>query len=150
VIAFSYITTARHLVESCRALSEGTQNPQIETRRNAAKIVLGLTVVFVISYVPYYVFWTYFISSHDYTFSTSFKNEYNILYSKIEYRLYSSDYKIGYTYLISTCLVSIHSCLNPVVLFCTISQFRQHLKRYLTCFCKTSSPSTDFELARRN
>jgi hypothetical protein len=64
VIAFSYIMTARNLVESSRAISEGTQIPQLQTRRNAAKIVVGLTVVFVISFVPYHVFWTYFICIH--------------------------------------------------------------------------------------
>jgi len=150
VIAFSYIMTACYNVGSSRAVSEGTQTPQMEKHRNLAKIVLGLTVVFVISYLPYHVFWTYFICSHEYPFLPSFKNVPNILFSKIEYGLYSSDYKTRYTYLISTCLLSINSCLNPVALFCTISQFRQHLKRYLTCFCNTTTPTADFELARRN
>jgi len=58
VIAFTYIMTARHLVESSRSISEGTQNPQLKTRRNTAKIVVGLTVVFMISYVSYHVLWT--------------------------------------------------------------------------------------------
>jgi len=61
VIAFTYITTARHLVESSRSISEGTQNPQLKTRRTTAKIVVGLTVVFLISYVPYHVLLTYII-----------------------------------------------------------------------------------------
>jgi len=149
VIAFSYIMTARHLVQSSRGISEGTQNPQLKTRRNAAKIVVGLTVVFVISYVPYHVLWTYFICSLDYPFSPIFINE-HILYSKIEYSLHSLDYNTRYTYIISTCFLLINSCLNPVALFCTSSLFRQHLKRHLTCFCKTTTPTADFELARRN
>jgi hypothetical protein len=45
VVAFSYIVTAIHLLKSSRSISEGTQNPQIKTRRNSAKIVVGLTVV---------------------------------------------------------------------------------------------------------
>jgi len=139
VIAFSYVMTARHLVESCRAISEGTQNPQLKTRKSAAKIVLGLTVVFAISYVPYHAFWTYYVCSKDDIFSIYFKDVFR-----------DSNDEIQYTYIISTCFLSINSCLNPVALFFTSSQFRQHLKRYLTCFCKTSSPSTDFELARRN
>ena len=53
--------TARHLVGSCRSISEGTQNPQLKTRRNSAKIVVVLTVVFVISYVSYHAYWTYAI-----------------------------------------------------------------------------------------
>jgi len=40
VITFSYIKIVRHLVENSRALSEGIQYTQMETRRNAAKIVL--------------------------------------------------------------------------------------------------------------
>jgi len=129
----------RHLVESSRSISEGTQNRQLETRRNTAKIVLGLAVVFLISYVPYHVFWTYFISTQENT----------IAFDSTDILGYSN-YELQYTYLISTCILLINSCLNPVALFCTSSPFRQHLKRYLTCFCKTGSPSTDFELARRN
>jgi hypothetical protein len=52
VIAFTYIMTARHLVESSRSIFEGTQNPQMNKRRNTAQIVVGMTVVFLISYVP--------------------------------------------------------------------------------------------------
>jgi len=139
VIAFCYIMTARHHVESSRAISEGTQSPQMKTRRNAAKVVLGLTVVFVISYVPYHVFWVYFISSKIDL----------LLYDRYE-NIVSSHNVSEEMYLISISLLSINSCLNPVALFFTSYQFRQHLKRYLTCFCKTSSPSTDFELGSRN
>jgi len=139
LIAFSYIMTARHLVENSRPISEGTQNPQMNIRRNAAKIVVGLAVVFVISYVPYHVFWTYFICSQK-DLSSSNKNA----------LLYHSNYEVRSTYLISNFFLSINSCLNPVALFCTSYKIRQHLKRYLTCFCKTSSSSNDFELARRN
>ena len=137
VIAFTYIMTARHLVKSSRSISEGTQNPQLKTRRNTAKIVVGLTVVFVISYVPYHTFWTYFIWSKEDFFSP------NLMY----YSIYTSQK----SYLISTCSLLINPCLNPVALFCTSSPFRQHLKRYLTCFCKTNpTPPIDIELARRN
>jgi len=61
VIAFTYIMTARHLVESSRSISEGTKNSHLKTRRNTAKIVVGLAVVFLISHVPYHVFWIYII-----------------------------------------------------------------------------------------
>ena len=53
-------------------------------------------------------------------------------------------------YLISTCFLLINSCLNPVAVFCTSSPFRQHLKRDLTCCCKTNSPPADLELTRIN
>ena len=137
VIAFSYIMAARHLVESSRCVSEGTQSPQLQTRRNTAKIVVGLAFVFMISYVPYHAFWTYFIYS-----------EKKLFLFKIANILDHSNYKLQYTILISTGFLLINSCLNPVALFCTSSQFRQHLKHYLTCFCKTNSPPTDLELTR--
>jgi multisubunit Na+/H+ antiporter MnhB subunit len=139
VVAFSYIMTARLLVESARSISEGTQNPQLETRRKTAKIVVGLAVVFLISYVPYHVFWTYFIYSKIYIPITNFDED-----------IEQSIIKIQYTYLISNSFFFINSCLNPVAVFCTSSPFRQYLKRYLTWFCKTNSPPTDFELRRRN
>jgi hypothetical protein len=138
VIAFSYVMTARHLVESSRSISEGTQNPQQQTRRNTAKTVVGLTVVFMISSVPYHIFWTYLTYSGDF------------FLFKINDKLDNPFYNVKYTYIISKSFLFIHSCLNPVALFCTSSQYRQHLKNYLTCFCKTNSPPTDFELTRRN
>jgi len=139
VIAFTYTMTARILVESSRSLSEGIQNPKQKTRRFTAKIVLGLTAVFVISYVPYHVFWTYFICRQKNIYFLFLATTFNVTHLEFQY-----------TYLISNSFLLINPCLNPVALICTGSQFRQHLKRYLTCFCKTSSPSTDFELARRN
>jgi hypothetical protein len=140
VVAFSYIMTAIHLLKSSRSISEGTQNPQLQTRRNTAKIVVGLTVVFVISYVPYHAFWTYFIFSKG---EVNFSEDFNVILS-------NSNKELQYTYLISTWFLLINSCLNPVALFCTSSPFRQHLKRYLTCHCKTNSPPNDIALRRRN
>jgi len=145
VIAFSYIMTARRLMESSCPISDGTENPQLKIRRSTAKIVVGLTVVFVFSYVPYHVFWTYFICTIEKS-----SIEKNIFSRKNTDFFRYSNYKFQYTYLISTCFLLINSCLNPVALFCTSSPFRQHLKRYLTCFCKIDSLPTEFELSRRN
>ena len=63
VIAFCYIMTVRHLVERSCSLSEETQNPRLNTRKTTAKVVLGLTVVFLISYVPYHFSETYLYSN---------------------------------------------------------------------------------------
>ena len=130
--------TARHLVESCRSTSEGTKTPHLETRRNTAKILVGLTVVYLISYGPYHALWAYKICT----------GKVETYYAKITFVILYLNYKL--LYLISTCFLLTNYCLNPVALFCTSSPFRQHLKRYLTCFCKTNSPLTDLELARRN
>ena len=139
VIAFSYIMTAIHLMKSSRPISEGTQNPQLNARRNTAKIVVGLTVVFLISYVPYHVLWAYIICTEE----ASNK------YRRFVHIILDSNGKLQYSYLISTGFLVINPCLNPVALFCTSSPFRQHLKRYLTCFCKSNSPPTGLELTRR-
>jgi len=136
VIAFTFIMTARHLVINSRSVSEGTQNPQLEIRRNTAKIVVGLAVVFVISYVPYHVFWSYFICTIRDTIWSQ-KNVNNSLHSV---------YKFQYSYVLSTCFLLINSCLNPVALFWTGSAFRQHLKRYLTCLYTTNTLHNELEL----
>ena len=139
VIAFSYVMTARHLVKSSCPISEETQNPQLNTRQDAAKIVVGLTVVFLISYVPFHVCVMFSISKHDWI---------SYLFNSVSY--FSS---IKYFYLmlqISGFLLLINSCLNPVAIFCTSNAFRNHLKRYLTCFYKTNSPPTNMEFIRRN
>lgn len=46
VIAFTYTMTARHLVNSSFPISEETQNPKRNTRKNAAKLVVGLLLFF--------------------------------------------------------------------------------------------------------
>jgi len=137
VIAFTYIMTARHLVKSSRSISEGTENPQLKTRRTTAKIVVGLTVVFLISYLPYHVLLTYIIWTSD-----------NVGYLSIRFMILYWNY--GISNLILTFFLSINSCLNPVALFCTSSPIRQHFKRYLTCFCKTNSSSTELLPTRKS
>jgi hypothetical protein len=142
--------TAYHLVESSRPISEGTQNPQLNTRRNTATMVVGLTVVFVISYVPYHIFWTYYICTEAeqvYLRKHDVPNMFPNL-PDIKHRQLNEQFQ--YMYLISTSFLLLNSCLNPVALFYTSSPLRQHLKRYLTCFCKTNPPPVDVELARRN
>jgi hypothetical protein len=136
VIAFTYIMTARHLVKCSRSISEGTENPQMKKRRNTAKIVVGLTVVFLISYLPYHVFLTYIVWTRDI----------DEVYSSIRVMIFDLNY--GMQNIISTGFLLINSCLNPVALFCTSSPLRQHFKRYLTCICKTNSSSTEPEPTR--
>jgi hypothetical protein len=135
VIGFTYIKTARHLLSSMR-ISGGRNKIQLNTRRTTARMVVGLTVVFLISFLPYHVLWTYIIFNE---IATDY-------YEVMTFTLLESNSKLGIMYLISTCFLLLNSCLNAVALFCTSSQFRQHLKRYLTCSCKTNSPSNVLEL----
>jgi hypothetical protein len=139
LIAFSYVNMARHLVESSRSLSEEKQNPQLNTRKNTAKVVLGLTVVFLISYLPYHIWETYF-----YYFSI-----YLDIYTATSGDEFVWVYDVSNIPVIVHLLISISSCLNPVALFCTSISFRSEFKRYLTCSCKTKSSLTDLELSRR-
>ena len=63
VIAFSYVMTARHILESSCSFSEEAQNSRLNTRKTTAKVLLGLIVVFLISYVPYHILQTIFFSA---------------------------------------------------------------------------------------
>jgi hypothetical protein len=135
VIAFSYIMAARHLLKSALPMSDNIEHPHAETRKNSAKIMFGLTVVFLISFVPYQIFITYSLSSDVY---------------QLQFWYSIAPRQFEYTYVISTCLLLTNSCLNPVALFWTSLAFRKQIRRYLTCCCKGNSPPTDLELERRN
>jgi hypothetical protein len=124
VIAFSYNMTASHLVESSCSVSEGTQNPRLNKRKNTAKILLGLTVIFLISYVPCHILELYLYSSTIFDVS-SFKFAV----------VFVTDYNLRDLVLILNHLLSLNSCLNPVALCFTSLAFRRQFKRYLTC-CK--------------
>jgi magnesium-transporting ATPase (P-type) len=139
LIAFSYIMSYRHLVKNSGALSEGTKNPQLNTRKITAKDLLGLIIVFLISYLPYHIFenFYYFSFTSDISGAT--------IKGKIDW-----DSNILYIDTITYNLLLIISRLNPVAMFHNSLAFRSHFKRYLTCCCKTNSHPTDFELTRRN
>jgi gastrin-releasing peptide receptor len=139
VIAFSYIMTARNLLVSSRPITEETQNPQLNTRKNTAKILLGLTFVLLISYVPYHITKTYFCFSINYDVSAV---ELDDVYVMVD--------NLNNIMKILMYLLLINSCLNPVALFCTSNAFRRHFKRYLICCCNTNSRPTDFELTNTN
>jgi hypothetical protein len=129
---------ARNLVESSCSLSEETQNPQLNTRKNTAQVVLVLTLVLVITFLPYQIWETYFyyfsINLGIYTTTSS-----------DEFGWFVSESNIG---VILHLLLSISSCLNPVALLCTSLAFRREFKRYLTCSYKAKFLPTIFELSR--
>jgi uncharacterized membrane protein len=132
VIAFFYIMMSYHLLKSRYSLSEETQNARLNTSKNTAKVMLGLTLVFVFSYLPYHIIETYLNSSIDWEKSiTEIKKEIGEFENLLKLRS------------VLDIFFSINSCLNPVALFCTSLAFRRHFKRYLTCCCKTKSPPTD-------
>jgi hypothetical protein len=139
VIAFSYIMTARHLLESSCSLSEETQNSRLNTRKTAAKVVLGLTVVFLIIFVPYHFCETFLFFSINMD-----KSVFNVADEQIWLFTFEDIRSILNLFL------SINSCLNPVAVFCTSLAFRRQFKRYITCCCKENSTPADIELERRH
>jgi hypothetical protein len=139
VIAFTYIMTARHLLKSADPISQETQNPQLNTRKYYEKIVLGLTIVFLISFVPNHALWTHSV------YTANQKN-----YEETGFITLHRPNNLPYIYLVSIHLLLSNVCLSPVVLFCTSHDFRRHLKRYISCNCKTNSQVTDLELTIRN
>jgi hypothetical protein len=139
VIAFSYIMTARHLLKRADSLFADTQNPQLNTRTNTAKVVLALIVIFLISYVPHHIWVVYFFFSVN---AQNFADEWDVGFGR--------DANSFDIMPILKLLLSINSCLNPVALFCTSHAFRRQFKRYLICCCETKSPSNEFELTKRN
>ena len=150
VIAFSYIMAARHLVESVVFISEWTQSHQLKRRKNTAKIMVGLAFIFLISYLPYHALWTHIITTEklkisDLKIIEIIPHKNNTLGKSIS----SKNYKLEYSYLVSTCLLLINSCLNPVAQFAMSFAFRSKLKHFLTC-CKTKSPPTDLQLTRKS
>ena len=139
VIAFSYIMTTCHLVENTRSISEATPNLQLNTRKRTAEIVLGLTVIFLISYVPYHIWKTYaYFSIISDTSGVKLIDKFAWINN------------LKHTTSVLKLFLSINSCLNPVALFCTSLAFRRQIKRHLTRCCKANSSHTDFELTRRN
>ena len=80
-------------------------------RTRSANILIGLTVVFAISYVPYYLFL--------------------FLYH------YFNVEKLGFLqmFIISYTLIFVNSCCNPVALYAASGNFRQHFNRYLQWCC---------------
>jgi hypothetical protein len=139
VIAFSYIMTARHLVKSSRSVPGEIQNPQQITRKITANVVLGLTVVFVISYLPFHIAETYLYSRFNLV------NIFALVLDESDWLVNTLD-----TVKVLRYILALNSCLNPVALFCTSCAFRMHLKRYLTCCCKTKFTPTVLDLTRRN
>jgi hypothetical protein len=114
VIAVFYGLTARFLVVSARNTpGETSDNIQriIYARKKGAKIVLALTGVFFISYVPWYLWQVVFFWGH-----------------------FASDYKtatITYTFLYYLFFGNL--CFNPVALYCVSSTFRNYFNQYLLC-----------------
>jgi hypothetical protein len=102
-----YSLTARQLLITARRMQT-----EAKACKTLAKVVLGLTIVFFVSFVPYHVLWTV------------------ILWEIIPFELETT-----YVVFTSSCLLVFNSCFNPVALYCTSITFRKQFKHYLlSCF----------------
>jgi hypothetical protein len=129
---------SRHLFKMSFSLSE-THNARQNARKNTAKAVLGLTLVFLFTYAPFHIYETCL------TLNINAEKT----FAEIVKELKGANNLMSIMSILELFL-SLNSCLNPVALFCTSLAFRRHLKRYLTWCCKPKSPTIDFELTRRN
>jgi hypothetical protein len=127
VIAVFYGLTACHLIESSRDVPGETsiaRNKIIQARKKGAKTVLALTGVFLVSYVPWYLWQVIFFWGN-----------------------YSSDYKITtYTYTFLYYFFFGTLCFNPIALYCVSSTFRRYFNHYLFCNCKFHTKRVDENL----
>jgi len=134
-----FCTYGQHFAKNVSSLSEETQISRLNKRKNAAKLCAVLSISFTIIAVFYHMAEMYFYSSISLDFPSS---EIGVVFV--------SDYNLKDIIFILQILLSIKSCLNPIVLFFTILAFRRHFKRYLTRCFKTNSPPNDFEHTQIN
>jgi len=110
--AFS-IVTSRKIRRSVRKMPGEVvgQSKVRNARTRSANILIGLTVVFAISYVPYYLFL--------------------FLYH------YFNVEKLGFLqmFIISYTLIFVNSCCNPVALYAASGNFRKYFNKYLQWCC---------------
>jgi hypothetical protein len=114
VIAAMYVMTARQLMITARRMQK-----EAKACKTLAKVVLGLTVVFFVSFVTYHVLW-----------------------SVILWEIIPFDFEMTYVLFISSCLLVFNSCFNPVAPYCTSVTFRKQIQHYLLgCFRREKSGS---------
>ncbi|XP_069696525.1 uncharacterized protein [Periplaneta americana] len=120
VTACMYCLAARHLMRSTN-IESGEIHNKGNSRRSTARIVLGFTVVFVISFLPYHILLTYiFRAEFDYPD------------------------EIYYMFTVSMYLLIFNSCFNPVALCCSSTCYRRYFKNYLLkCFRRKSPTAAD-------
>jgi hypothetical protein len=116
-----------------------TQNPRLYKRKKFKHLLLALWV-------------TFFITSYISPFpELLFILNIRLDFSRFKFvDVFVSDYNLRDLIFIQQILLSIKSCLSPVILFFTSLAFRRHFKRYLTCRCKTNSTPNDVELTLIN
>jgi hypothetical protein len=110
--AFSIVTSMKVRLSVRNMPGEVMGQSKVRNARTrSANILIGLIIVFAISYVPYYL-------------SLFLYNYFNVE-------------KIGFLqmFIISYTLIFLNSCCNPVALYAASGNFRQYFNRYLGWCC---------------
>ncbi|PSN48498.1 hypothetical protein C0J52_14075, partial [Blattella germanica] len=111
VIITMYILTTRQLVKNARQMKTDEK-----ICKTLAKVVLGLAIVFFVSFVPYHVLWTVIV-----------------------WEIVPLELDMTYVVFASSCLLVLNSCFNPIALYCTSVTFRRQFEHYLLCCCRRAT-----------
>ncbi|XP_067633447.1 neuropeptide CCHamide-2 receptor [Eurosta solidaginis] len=124
VIGALYILMAKRLHTSAREMPGETlgvqSRSQARARRHVARMVVAFVVIFFVCFFPYHLFELWF------HLNPTAKEDFDDFWHAIR--------------MIGFCASFLHSCVNPVALYCVSGVFRQHFNRYLCCWCIKRQP----------
>lgn len=124
IIGALYILMAKRLHTSAREMpgeALGMQSrSQARARRHVARMVVAFVVIFFVCFFPYHLFELWF------HLNPTAKEDFDDFWHAIR--------------IIGFCASFMHSCVNPVALYCVSGVFRQHFNRYLCCLCIKRQP----------
>ncbi|CAD7012965.1 unnamed protein product [Ceratitis capitata] len=124
IIGALYILMAKRLHTSAREMpgeALGMQSrSQARARRHVARMVVAFVVIFFVCFFPYHLFELWF------HLNPTAKEDFDDFWHAIR--------------IIGFCASFLHSCVNPVALYCVSGVFRQHFNRYLCCLCIKRQP----------
>jgi hypothetical protein len=110
IITGFYIAMAWRLVQSAASMpGEARARRQINSRKNVAKMVLGMVFFFALCFLPTHVFFLWFY------FNPRAMEEYNMFWHVLRI--------LGFTASFT------NSCVNPVVMYCVSGNLRKHFNR---------------------
>ena len=112
------VLSSRHIPGETQAKASSQHQKQTEARKKVAKLVLSFVVIFIICWLPRYIYllWFYFDPGN--------------------YNLFWHVFKIT-----GFCFCFINSCVNPMALYFLSKQFRGYYNRTLFFICSYRSRS---------
>nr|CAD7454101.1 unnamed protein product [Timema tahoe] len=116
IISVLYSRAAVILYRSAQTMPGENMSEHIRSRKKAANTVIFLVINFIFCYILEYVLMVFIIISteSDNTSETSIQIKVGLLAA-------------------SVCLRYLHSCINPLVLYCTCSKWKVRFNKYLNC-----------------